>query len=182
MNFRRAGLSALLGIVALAFTALPSEASIFGSKRAPRKSYMRKAAEQAFPSLRLPVEVPANLTELIREAGATHNVDPGLLAAVVFRESAFNSRAVSRRGAQGLMQLMPRTARYLGVEDAFDPRQNVMGGAKYLREMLDMFNGDVELSLAAYNAGPEAVKRNGAGATAEAVQYVAAIRGYYPAK
>lgn len=182
MNFSRVLLVSLIGFVAFSFTAVTSEASIFGSRRAPRKSYMRKAAEQAFPSLRLPVQVPAYLAQLIREAGAKHNVDPSLLAAVVFRESAFNSRAVSRRGAQGLMQLMPRTASYLGVKDAFDPRENVMGGAKYLREMLDMFNGDVDLSLAAYNAGPEAVKRKGQQATAEAVQYVAAIRSYYPAQ
>lgn len=180
MNFSRVFFSTLAGFLALTFLAVPSEAAIFGSKKEPRKSYLRKATEQAFPSLRLPVEVPENLAGLIREAGEKHNVDPSLIAAVVFRESAFNSQAVSRRGAQGLMQLMPRTASYLGVKDAFDPRQNVMGGAKYLREMLDTFDGDVTLALAAYNAGPQAVKKMGPGATDEAVQYVAAIRGYYP--
>lgn len=182
MKLSRVVFSVVAGLVALTFIATPSEASIFGRKKEARKSYMRKAAENAFPSLRLPVEVPSYLSELIREAAGTHNVDPSLLAAVIFRESAFDTRAVSSRGAQGLMQLMPRTAKYLGVTDSFDPRQNVMGGAKYLREMLDMFNGDVDLSLAAYNAGPQAVKTKGPKATQEAVQYVAAIRGYYPGK
>jgi soluble lytic murein transglycosylase-like protein len=86
---------------------------------------------------------------------------------------------VSRRGAQGVMQLMPKTARSLGVKDAFDPRQNIFGGTKYLKYLLDRFDGDVTLTLAAYNAGPELVSKAGPSATQEAVEYVAAVKRFY---
>lgn len=127
---------------------------------------------------RLPVQVPFYLSQIISEAASKHEVDPNLVAAVVFKESAFNPNAVSRRGAQGLMQLMPRTARAMGVQDSFDPYQNVLGGTKYLREMLDMFDGNVEMALAAYNAGPMAVKKHGPTVNDEAVEYVAKIKTY----
>jgi len=78
-----------------------------------------------------------------------------------------------------VMQLMPKTARALGVKDAFDARQNVFGGAKYLKYLLDRFDGDVTLTLAAYNAGPELVAKVGPSATQEAVEYVAAVRQFY---
>jgi soluble lytic murein transglycosylase-like protein len=129
--------------------------------------------------LKLPVAVPQSIAPLIVEAARKHDVDPKLVAAVVFRESAFNPRAVSRIGAQGLMQLMPRTAKAMGVRDSFDARQNVMGGTRYLKAMLDTFHGNVDLALAAYNAGPEAVKKHGARVTREAIEYVAAIRSFY---
>ena len=127
----------------------------------------------------LPVAVPPQLAAIIEEAAAKYELDPKLLAAVAFKESRFKTDAVSSRGAQGIMQLMPRTARYVGVKDSFDARQNVFGGAKYLRMMFDTFNGDLEKSLAAYNAGPEAVKKKGVSATAEAVEYIATIKRYY---
>ena len=85
------------------------------------------------------------------------------------------------RGAQGIMQLMPRTARSLGVADSFDPKQNVFGATKYLRSLLDRFNGNVDMTLAAYNAGPELVSKVGPAATQEAVAYVAAVKSYYEA-
>ena len=128
---------------------------------------------------RLPVPVPHYLWSTIEEAAVETRLDPNLIAAVIYQESRFKERAVSRRGAQGLMQLMPRTARYLGVTDPFDPHQNIRGGARYLAEMFATFNGDLELSLAAYNAGPTAVKQKGAGATAEAVHYVSVVRSFY---
>lgn len=123
--------------------------------------------------------VPKYLSKAIDEAAKTYKLDPKLLAAVAFQESRFDTRAVSSRGAQGLMQLMPRTAKAMGVRDSFDVSQNIMGGAKYLRLMLDMFDGDLDKSLAAYNAGPEAVKRKGVRATDEAVHYVAAVKRFY---
>jgi soluble lytic murein transglycosylase-like protein len=88
-------------------------------------------------------------------------VEPNLLRAVIVVESGFNSRAVSKRGAVGLMQLMPATASQYGVFNRFDARQNVHGGARYLKFLIDRFGHDVRLALAAYNAGEEAVQRNG---------------------
>jgi len=96
----------------------------------------------------------------VRGAALRHGVPEALVAAVISVESEFNPRAVSHRGALGLMQLMPGTAALLGVRDAFDPRQNVEGGAKHLRDLLDRF-GETSLALAAYNAGAQAVVRHG---------------------
>jgi soluble lytic murein transglycosylase-like protein len=98
---------------------------------------------------------------------------------MAFRESRFDPTAVSQRGAQGIMQLMPKTAAALGVHDSFDARQNVFGGAKYLKYLLDRFHGDIDNTLAAYNAGPELVAKVGPNATDEATAYVAAVKGYY---
>ncbi|WJY28928.1 MULTISPECIES: lytic transglycosylase domain-containing protein [Sporosarcina] len=98
---------------------------------------------------------------LIDKAAKRHNVPSALIAAVIKQESGFNKDVVSYAGARGLMQLMPGTARFLGVQDASDPEQNIMGGAKYLRQMLDQFDGDLTLSLAAYNAGPGNVRKYG---------------------
>ncbi len=100
-----------------------------------------------------------DLETVIEEAAATHGVSPHLVRAVVLTESAFNPFAVSRVGAQGLMQLMPATATHMGVTDSLDPRQNVFGGTKYLSQLLTRFNGNVALALAGYNAGPARVAR-----------------------
>ncbi|HSP14226.1 MAG TPA: lytic transglycosylase domain-containing protein [Thermoanaerobaculia bacterium] len=124
--------------------------------------------------------MPRYLASLIDEASRTHGVDPRLVAAVAGRESAFNADAVSRVGACGIMQLMPETARYLGVSDVFDARQNVFAGARYLRTLLDTFKGDLDRTLAAYNAGPGAVaKYNGVPPYRETKAYVAAVRATY---
>lgn len=123
--------------------------------------------------------MPQYLASIITEAASKFGVDPNLVAAMAFRESRFNPDAVSVRGAQGVMQLMPRTARSLGVADAFDARENVLGGTKYLRSLLDRFGGDLDRTLAAYNAGPELVAKVGPSATDEAVAYVAAVKSYY---
>lgn len=97
----------------------------------------------------------------IAAAAIRHGVDVGLLTALVEQESSFNPQAVSPVGAQGLTQLMPATARSLGVTNPMDPVQNLNGGAKYLAQMMREFNGDTRLALAAYNAGPGAVRRHG---------------------
>ena len=102
-----------------------------------------------------------DLDAIFEAAGMKYNVSPNLLKAVAKVESNFRPHVTSRVGAMGIMQLMPGTARHLGVTDAFDPEQNIMGGAKYLREMLNRFGGDIELALAAYNAGPGAVAKHG---------------------
>jgi soluble lytic murein transglycosylase len=96
----------------------------------------------------------------IAEHAASQGIDARLVQSVIQAESAYNPRAVSRRGAMGLMQLMPATARLLAVSEPFDPEQNIRGGVAYLRKMVDEF-GSVELALAAYNAGPGAVRRHG---------------------
>ncbi len=101
----------------------------------------------------------AEMRRLLENAGAAHNVDVELLASVVKAESAFNTRAVSRTGARGLMQLMPGTAQKLGVEDAFRADQNIAGGTAYLDSLLKMYKDNLALALAAYNAGPGAVAR-----------------------
>jgi soluble lytic murein transglycosylase-like protein len=98
---------------------------------------------------------------IIEKAASSAAVEPNLLRAVIVVESGFNSRAVSKRGAVGLMQLMPATASRFGVNDPFDPRENVHGGARYLRFLIDRFGNDLKLALAAYNAGEQAVDRSG---------------------
>ena len=108
--------------------------------------------------------MPRNMIDfdaLIQKEGANNGLDPQLLAAVISTESAANPRAVSPKGAMGLMQLMPATAERFGVENAFDPAQNIRGGAQYLAQLLKMFNYDVSLALAAYNAGEGNVIRYG---------------------
>ena len=102
-----------------------------------------------------------NLRELAAAAARRHGLEPGLVMAVVSVESGFRPEAVSPKGAQGLMQLMPKTAEALGVEDAFDPAQNLDGGARHLGELLTVYGGDLTRALAAYNAGEGAVLRHG---------------------
>ncbi len=98
---------------------------------------------------------------LIAVAARTHGLDVALLHAVISVESRYNHKAVSRAGAVGLMQLMPAIAKRYGVSDSFDPEQNINGGARYLRDLIKLFKGDVSLALAAYNAGEYAVIKNG---------------------
>ncbi|MGO9513008.1 MAG: lytic transglycosylase domain-containing protein [Steroidobacteraceae bacterium] len=98
---------------------------------------------------------------IIEKAAVSAAVEPNLLRAVIVVESGFNSRAVSKRGAVGLMQLMPATATRFGVSNPYDPKQNVHAGARYLKFLIDRFGQDIRLALAAYNAGEEAVDRNG---------------------
>lgn len=108
-----------------------------------------------------PVYDRADLHAIADRHAGEHAISPALVRAVIQAESAWNTRAVSSKGALGLMQLMPATATELGVTDPFDPVQNIRGGVKYLRFLLDRYNGSPELALAAYNAGPGAVDRYG---------------------
>jgi soluble lytic murein transglycosylase-like protein len=98
---------------------------------------------------------------LIREAGDRYHVDPALIRSIMHAESGFDPSAVSRAGAMGLMQLMPDVAVAFGVEHPFDPRENIMAGARLLRELLDQYRGDVRLAVASYNAGPTAIANYG---------------------
>lgn len=118
---------------------------------------------------------------LLRQVAAEVGVEPALLQAVVQQESGFNPRAVSPAGAAGLMQLMPATATRFGVRDRFDPEQNLRGGARYLAWLLDHFDHDLDLALAAYNAGEGSVRRHGNQVPpfAETQAYVRAVRRRY---
>jgi len=104
---------------------------------------------------------PGRYTELIREIARQYDVDPTLVAAMIRAESAFDPTAVSRKGAAGLMQLMPQTASALGVLDRFDPHESIRGGVRHLRYLLDRYRGQVAIALAAYNAGEGAVDAHG---------------------
>ncbi len=121
-----------------------------------------------------------DIDSAIEEAAARHNVDPNLVRAVVKVESNFNPNAVSRKGAMGLMQLMPSTARQLNVKNPFDPEQNVDAGVRHLKQLLESYGGDVRLTLAAYNAGAGAVARSsGVPHFAETQNYVKRITSLY---
>jgi hypothetical protein len=123
------------------------------------------------------------LEGLIHKYASLNGLDPSLVRAVVRHESGFNPQAVSPKGAQGLMQLMPGTADLMGVSNPFDPEQNIAGGVGYLRYCLDRFNNDVALALAAYNAGPERVARcGGVPAISETQAYVKNVMETYTGK
>ncbi|HVR24187.1 MAG TPA: lytic transglycosylase domain-containing protein [Candidatus Polarisedimenticolia bacterium] len=122
----------------------------------------------------------ADIDSAIEQAAARHNVDPNLVRAVVKVESNFNPNALSRKGAMGLMQLMPSTARQLNVKNPFDPEQNVDAGVRHLKQLLESYGGDVKLTLAAYNAGAGAVARSsGVPRYAETQNYVRRITDLY---
>lgn len=112
-------------------------------------------------TLGFPARPVADLNQVVNEASDRYRLDPDLVNSVIKAESAFHVRAVSPKGAQGLMQLMPGTASQLGVPNAFDPQANVDGGTRYLRELLERYNFDLVKALAAYNAGPERVEHFG---------------------
>ena len=118
--------------------------------------------------------------EYIRQAAALYQIPEELVRAVIRVESGFDPRAVSRTNARGLMQLMPETAERMLVSDVFDPRQNIFGGVRYLRVLANMFNGDIELTLAGYNAGENAViQHGGIPPYEETRQYVVKVLQYY---
>lgn len=118
---------------------------------------------------------------IVDTASRLHGVDAALIHAVISAESGYNPSALSKAGAMGLMQLMPQTAKRYGVTNIMDPVQNITGGVRYLRDLLSMFNGNLELAIAAYNAGENAVIKYGNKIPpyAETVQYVPKVLGFY---
>ena len=134
--------------------------------------------EDTFPANPQKPLLAVPFADLIRSAAQKHGLDEHLLAHVIAAESNFNAKAISRKQAQGLMQLRPQTAAHLSVTNAFDPAQNIEAGARYLKELMDRYRGDLKLALAAYNAGPEMVERyGGIPPFPETQQYVRRITG-----
>ena len=132
-----------------------------------------QSSEIIFPKNCTDIPTRQKIYKSVKEASAKYNLPTNVMIGVIKAESDFQVRTVSSKGAQGLMQLMPETAKELGVKDPFDIDQNIDGGARYLRKMLDLFGGDLKLALAAYNSGPETVKRyNGIPPYKETTRYV----------
>jgi soluble lytic murein transglycosylase-like protein len=163
------------------FTNIPN-----GDKRFKllRKEEGTSAAARAagLPQVFLPTEESIRrYSPIIESASRTHGVDVALVHAVITAESGYNAGALSKAGARGLMQLMPDTARRYGVRNIMDPTENIFGGVKYLRDLIAMFNGNLELAVAAYNAGENAVVRHGNRIPpyTETVAYVPKVLGFY---
>lgn len=167
-RFAAAGLAVLIGWMAFCLTALPTapEPADRTTPSPSRESIVLRP--DPLPELAIPHPPAAPLIPIVGEerydpiiarVSERHQVDPALVKAVIRAESAYDHKAVSNRGAVGLMQLMPNTARALGVDDAFNPERNIDGGVKYLRQLMDQFDGDVRLALAAYNAGSKKVRK-----------------------
>jgi soluble lytic murein transglycosylase-like protein len=141
--------------------------------------HLRKGAKIVINGETLASEKRTRIAGTIEDAAREHGVDARLLTAIARRESAFNENAVSRAGAVGVMQLMPATAQVLGV-NPYDTRDNIFGAARYLRRLLDSFHGDLDLTLAAYNAGPGTVlKYGGVPPYRETQAYVKSVRAMY---
>jgi hypothetical protein len=161
---------------------VPLQAAAFGSLSASREDKARFAdlSGTVFSPSGEPAIDPFHL--IIHEAAGRYGVAYDLIRAVIMVESEFNPRAVSRRGARGLMQLMPVTANELDVKNLHDPVENIDAGVRYIRSLLDRFDGDVELALAAYNAGPGNVQRyDGIPPYKETRAFIAKVLGYYEA-
>jgi soluble lytic murein transglycosylase-like protein len=161
-----------------------AEVGQYVATAAPSSPVMNTAENEATPDnreiLRGRAMTSRELDSIIEEAARRHDVDPNLVRSLIKVESNFNAHAVSPKGAMGLMQLMPGTARTLNVSNPFDPQQNVDAGVRHLKHLLQDFNGDVKLSLAAYNAGAGAVARSkGVPPYAETRNYVKRITALY---
>jgi len=139
-------------------------------------SYKKISSENKSP-------IKGDYDHIISTKSYKYNIEPAIIKAVITAESNWNPRAISQKGAIGLMQLMPTTAEDMRVSNPFDPEENIEGGTKYLRHLLNRFNGDLDLALAAYNAGPARVERTGGiPAIPETIQYVKKVNSIYNSK
>ena len=151
----------------------------------PAQDVVAIEPEEVFTPLPVPPPVPQGTVsppyrELVSEAASRYGVDAELITSVIAVESNFDPKAVSRKNARGLMQLLPETAARLGVKDVFDPKENIDAGTRYLRDLLQMYNNDLVLTLAAYNAGPDRVQQYGTVPPfAETISYVRRVKRNY---
>lgn len=153
------------------FTNVPSASDCKVHNRKSKNRSAQKSSRSVNPNI---------YDSHIKKAANRYSIDPRLIKAVIMVESDFDRYAVSRTGARGLMQLMPATAKELNVSDSFNPKQNIYGGTLYLRNLLNMFDGDLNLTLAAYNAGPTLVKKiNRIPRIPETVRYVKKVLRQY---
>lgn len=142
--------------------------------------YPEGSLPQPFKPTRRTTQGERLFRSIIHTAALKYQIDPALVHAIILAESSYDPRAISKKGAKGLMQLMPSTAAALGVKDVFDPEHNVNGGVKYLRHLLDQFGGDLQLTVAAYNAGMRKVKKfNGVPPYKTTRSYVRKVFLYY---
>ncbi|MEN8179403.1 MAG: lytic transglycosylase domain-containing protein [Pseudomonadota bacterium] len=195
LSIKTAG-SSLILLCILLFLSPPSLAEIFKYRgldgtihftdrpMAGKYRLMWKSGKSSSKSAYTGVRFKQNkskLTPLIDQTAEQVRLHPGLLHAIVMVESAYNPQAKSHKGAQGLMQLMPATASRYGVDDSYDPRQNLEGGARYMKDLLAEFKSDLKLALAAYNAGENAVRKYGNQIPPfpETQKYVKKVMGYY---
>lgn len=159
---------------------IPSKAAVEADVALAKEQYLSADKNKDTLSKRIILHADRLFDPIIFQAANRHNVEPALVKAVIMAESGYNSKAVSNKGARGLMQLMPSTAEMLGVEDYNHPEDNINAGVKYLRYLLDQFAGNVELTIAAYNAGYGRVKEyKGVPPYKETQNYIKKVLEYY---
>ena len=157
---------------------LPFTENIYGLFPYPADETPMVSTIRQMPS-ETPSAASGDFDDIILEAAAAYDVDPDLIRGVVKAESDFDPRAQSPKGAMGLMQLMPQTAEELGVKDPYDPTANIMGGTRYLKRLIDRYQGDVSLALAAYNWGMGNLENHGDRLPSETRNYVRKITAFY---
>ena len=183
-----AGLGLLAGLILAVLSPLPAHADIYMYRDANGVLHFTNVPASSKYRLYIRGDKPRFKTTpgskkydgIIQDAARRYRVDFSLLKAIIRAESSFNPLAISRKGARGLMQIMPENYKSLDIQDPFDPTQNIMGGARYFRSLLDRYQGKVALTLAAYNAGPTAVDRyRRIPPYAETQDYVEKVLRYY---
>jgi soluble lytic murein transglycosylase-like protein len=170
----------LLVLVGFPLQGVAEERTKYRETNLGPRPYPEGSIPQPFRPSRRTTQGEKLFRSIIRTAAIKYQVDPALVHAIILAESSYDPRAISKKGAKGLMQLMPSTAAALGVKDVFDPEHNVNGGVKYLRHLLDHFGGDLQLTVAAYNAGMRKVKKyNGIPPYKTTRSYVKKVFQYY---
>lgn len=169
----------LISALAVYRDASATDTNVAANPRDEATPSVQATSSSDFDSFPDAISPAPSLDDIIARASQRYKVEPGLIRAVIKAESNFNPTAVSSAGARGLMQLMPGTARGLGVTDSFDPEQNVMGGTRFLRQMIDRYDGNLDAALAAYNWGPGNVDKKGNFLPRETREYLVKVKSFY---